>query len=83
MPGTSKDDAVTSEGPAISSFISAEVPSSKLTGISFRFKRISITSSLMPSIVEYSCEMPSIFTSVMAAPGIEDSNILLKALPSV
>ena len=47
------------------------------------FKRISITSSLMPSMVLYSCDIPSIATSVTAAPGIEDKRILLRALPRV
>ena len=44
---------------------------------------MSITSSLTPSIVEYSWEIPSIVTSVIAAPGIEERRILLNALPSV
>ena len=54
-----------------------------LTGISLMFNRMSITSSLTPSIVLYSCEMPSMATSVTAAPGIDESKILLKALPKV
>ena len=51
--------------------------------MSLIFKRISITSSLIPSMVLYSCEIPSIATSVTAAPGIEDKRILLRALPKV
>ena len=42
-----------------------------------------MTSSLTPSIVLYSCEIPSIATSVTAAPGIDDNKILLRALPKV
>ena len=83
LPGTSKEDARTSHGPVISNLISASSPSIKLIGISFIFKRISITSSLIPSMVLYSCEIPSIATSVTAAPGIEDNKILLSAFPSV
>ena len=68
LPGTSKDAAETSHGPAISNTKVAEVPSMTLTGKSFRFRRISITSSLTPSMVEYSWATPSIVASVTAAP---------------
>ena len=64
-------------------FSSASSDSSSLTESSFRFRRISITSSWTPSIVLYSCKTPSIFTSETAVPGIEDSMIRLKAFPSV
>ena len=45
--------------------------------------RISITSSCTPSIALYSCNTPSISTSVMAQPGMEDSRIRRKAFPRV
>ena len=51
--------------------------------MSLRFNKISNTSSLTPSIVEYSCDIPSMVTSVIAEPGIDDKSILRKALPRV
>ena len=83
VPGTSNEDASTSHGPVTSNVISAWLPSIMLTGISLMFSKISITSSLTPSIVLYSWEIPSIATSVTAAPGIEDNKILLRAFPRV
>ena len=47
------------------------------------FNIISVTSSLTPCTVENSCSTPSIFTDVLATPGSDDNNILLKAFPSV
>ena len=50
----SNEEDVTSHGPSTDSLSSASFPSINFTGISLRFNRISITSSLTPSIVEYS-----------------------------
>ena len=47
------------------------------------FKTISVTSSLTPFIDVNSCNTPSIWIEVTAAPLIEDSNILLNELPKV
>ena len=51
--------------------------------IPFKFKSMFITSSATPSIVENSCNTPSIFASTTHEPGIEDRIILLKAFPNV
>src|SRR5437773_637534 len=48
-----------------------------------RFRRTSTTSSCTPSMLVYSWSTPSISTSVMALPGIEDSSTRRSALPSV
>jgi hypothetical protein len=49
----------------------------------FRLSRMSMTSSCTPSMVEYSWSTPSISTSVMAAPAIEESMIRRRLLPRV
>src|SRR3989440_7558579 len=48
-----------------------------------RFRRTSTTSSCTPSMLVYSWSTPSISTSVMALPGIDDSSTRRSALPSV
>src|SRR5688572_24557542 len=75
--------AVTTPAPFL---LRASVVSSTLwrrIATSFRFSRTSITSSCKPSSVVYSCNTPSISTSVIAAPGIEESRTRRSALPSV
>src|SRR5882724_5600 len=49
----------------------------------FRFNRMSTTSSWTPSMLVYSWSTPSISTSVIAAPGIDDSSTRRSALPRV
>ena len=49
----------------------------------FKFTIISGTSSTTFAIVENSCSTPSIFTLVIAHPGSDESNILLKEFPIV
>ena len=44
---------------------------------------ISVTSSFTPGMELNSCRTPSIFTELMAAPGREESMILLRELPNV
>ena len=44
---------------------------------------MSTTSSCTPSMEVYSCSTPSISTSVIAAPGMDDSSTRRSALPSV
>jgi hypothetical protein len=50
---------------------------------SFRFSRMSTTSSCTPSMLVYSWSTPSISTSVTALPGMDDSSTRRSALPSV
>src|SRR5437016_848369 len=52
-------------------------------GPDFRFSRTSTTSSCTPSMLVYSCSTPSISTSVIALPGIDDSSTRRSAFPSV
>ena len=51
--------------------------------ICFKFKMISMTSSITPRMVENSCSTPAILTCVIANPSNEDNNILLNELPIV
>ncbi len=44
---------------------------------------MSVASSTTPGIGENSCSTPSIFTAVIAAPSIEESNTRRSALPIV
>ena len=72
-------------GPSISNEISSEVAdSSDNLNLTFlRFKIMSHISSETPSIVVNSCETPSIFNDVIAAPGNAVNKVLLKPLPIV
>ncbi len=49
----------------------------------FKFNKRVITSSLTPSIVENSCDTPSILTAVIAAPGSEERIMRRSELPRV
>src|SRR6201991_1331867 len=67
-------------------FDSVRVTSSPLCwriATSFRFSRTSITSSCRPSSVVYSCSTPSISTSTIALPGMDESSTRRSALPRV
>src|ERR1700681_1283877 len=75
--------AVTGPGPFLCSRSSAVLRACMRSATDFRFSRMSTTSSCTPSMLVYSCSTPSISTSVMAAPGIEDSSTRRSALPSV
>ena len=81
--GSSKSSAINFPVPDFSTDNSASSTSIILTAMPLRFKRIFITSSATPSIVENSCNTPSIFASTTHEPGIEDKIILLKAFPRV
>ena len=50
---------------------------------SFRFKMMSVTSSLTFGIIENSCSTPSMRTDEIAAPGIDDSSVRRSELPTV
>src|SRR5216110_3251754 len=49
----------------------------------FRFRMMSVTSSRTPGIVVNSCEMPSIFTEVTAAPSSDESSTRRSEFPNV
>ena len=51
--------------------------------MSFKFKMMSVTSSVMPAIVSNSCRASSKRTAVIAAPGIDDSSVRRSELPMV
>ncbi len=75
--------AVTGPGMSFLSFrLTSPRPCSFIT-MPLRFRSTSTTSSCTPSMVEYSWRTPAIFTSVAAYPGMEDSRIRRRALPSV
>ena len=78
-------EADNEHGPSILKLISTEMASSSLNSnlIFFRFNTISHTSSEIPFIVVNSCEIPSILTEVIAAPGKDVSKVLLSPLPIV
>src|SRR5262245_3669612 len=75
--------AVTGPGPFLERRSSALSRVCILSATCLRFSRMSTTSSCTPSMEVYSCSTPSISTSVMAAPGMDDSNTRRRALPSV
>ena len=75
--------AVTVLGPLTERVIFLSPVVSALTTISFMFRIISVTASLTPSITENSLNTPLILTPLIAAPGIDESKTLLKALPTV
>src|ERR1700676_3477303 len=75
--------AVTGPGPFLCNRSSALLRACIRSATDFKFSRISTTSSCTPSMLVYSCSTPSISTSVIAAPGIEDSSTRRRALPRV
>src|SRR5579863_5555970 len=75
--------AVTGPGPFLCRRSSAESRACMRSATDLRFRRMSTTSSCTPSMLVYSCSTPSISTSVMALPGMDDSRTRRSALPSV
>ena len=75
--------AVTSAGPFTSRVMTTGSSLSEVTTTSFRFKMISVTSSVMPSMTSNSCRADSNLTVVIAAPGIDESNMRRIELPIV
>ena len=53
------------------------------TGTFFRFRMMSVTSSITPESEENSWRTPSILIAVIAAPSTEESRIRRSALPIV
>ena len=75
--------AVISPGPVTFKFIFLTPSECILSASDLILSTISVTSSLTPSIDENSCKTLSILIAVTAVPCNEESNTLLKALPSV
>ena len=76
--------AVMSPGPVTTSGASISVASECIRHTTpFRFRTMSVTSSLTPRIVENSCATPSMRTEVTAAPARDDSNTRRSELPNV
>ena len=81
--GGAMSAAVTSPGPCLRRYITTGSSCSEDTTSSFRFRMMSVTSSLTPGTVENSCRTPSILMLVTAAPGMEDSSVRRSELPMV
>src|ERR1700757_1925698 len=75
--------AVTGPGPFLCSRSSAVSRECMRSATDLRLSRMSTTSSCTPSMLVYSCSTPSISTSVMALPGMDDSSTRRRALPRV
>src|SRR5919107_50950 len=75
--------AVTSPGPSLAIVSSIGSSRSSLNFKPFTLRMMSTTSSLTPSIVENSCETPSMRTLVTAAPVSPESMTRLSELPRV
>ena len=75
--------AVTSPSPLKSILKIFSSTSSNFNLTFFKLIIISGTSSTTFGIVENSCKAPSILTLVIAHPGSDESNILLKEFPIV
>src|SRR5215469_12452492 len=75
--------AVTSPGPCLRRYMTTGSSCSDETTSSFRFRMMSVTSSVIPATVENSCSTPSILRLVTAAPGIDDSRVRRSEFPMV
>ena len=76
--------AVISPGPVTTSGASTSLASECIRQTTpFRFRTMSVTSSLTPVIVENSCATPSMRTLVTAAPASEESSTRRSELPNV
>jgi len=75
--------AVTSAGPLARRYAVEGSSFTERNTTCFRFRMMSVTSSVTLGMVENSCSTPSIFTAEMAAPGIDESRVRRRALPSV
>src|SRR6476659_6659162 len=77
------DAAVTSAGPRTSRRSVTGSSAMHVSTRSFRFRMTSVTSSLTPAMVSNSWSASSKRTCVTAAPGIDDSSVRRRLLPSV
>src|SRR3569623_164458 len=80
---TTMSPAVTTPLPFLDRVRVTSSPECWRMATSLRLRRTSITSSCRPSRVVYSCSTPSISTSMMALPGIDESSTRRSALPRV
>ena len=75
--------AVTSAGPLARRYAETGSSTSDRRTSSFRFRMMSVTSSVTLGMVENSWRTLSIFTEEIAAPGMDDSSVRRRAFPSV
>ncbi len=81
--GGATSPAVTSPGPfALRYTFTGSSVSERITR-PFRFKMMSVTSSVTFGIVVNSCSTPSIRTEEIAAPGIDDNSVRRREFPIV
>ncbi len=76
-------DGVTEDVTDIVLNVKQMVLRSELTHSSLTFMTSSTTSSLTPGIVVNTCSTPSTLMDVTAAPGMDDSSVRRRELPSV
>ena len=75
--------AVTAPGPCLRRYITTGSSCSEETTRPLMLRMISVTSSLTPGIVENSWSTPSMRMLVTAAPGMLESRVRRRELPSV
>ena len=75
--------SVTAPAPDLRRCMITGSSSSEERTSAFRLRMISVTSSTTPSRVANSCWLPSILTLVTEAPGMEESRVRRRELPSV
>jgi hypothetical protein len=75
--------AVTTPGPCLRRYITTGSSFSEETTSSLMLRMISVTSSLAPLTVLNSCSTPSMRMDVTAAPGMDESSVRRRELPSV
>ena len=75
--------AVTAPGPCLRRYITTGSSCSLETTSCLTLRMSSVTSSFTPGTVVNSCSTPSIRMLVTAAPGIEESRVRRRELPSV
>ena len=75
--------AVTAPGPCLRRYMTTGSSCSEETTRPLTLRMISVTSSLTPGIVENSCSTPSMRMLVTAAPGMLESRVRRRELPSV
>src|SRR5207247_11232268 len=79
----STSPASATPGPFLRSLMDFVLSAWNLQRIFLTLRMMSVTSSVMPGIVENSCRTPSILTETTAAPDNEDSKTRRSELPTV
>ncbi len=82
-PSWAMSAAVTVAGPPFLMVIRRGSLPWSFSGMLLRLRRMSVTSSTTPGMVENSCRTPWMRTAVMAAPVIDDRRMRRRALPTV